>query len=336
MHISKRSFRHFNAICAGLALLLCSGCITMPVSTYTNVVAYEPVRSPVQIDASAAVDAVDTISPENRAIWKHYLNNDASITNYANALEQVLRNDLATSGLFARIVTDGTTKADYVVKAECLESHPADFRVRIALTATETATGLQVSSHTREVSLGTSVFDVKLNEALPGLMAALKADLVADFQAKTRRQQEQVAREEADLFTKASLSDLLAGSDKSESLARARNRALIAAKNQQLPAILRERKTDELAALVVKIEQTILDLDHECEVAKDQAQQSVAAGGSATESTRSGRGRGAAGPTENTPNLDELRSLAISYRERIELLKPILSALKDEIANRSR
>jgi hypothetical protein len=32
----------------------------------------------------------------------------------------------------------------------------------------------------------------------------------------------------------------------------------------------------------------------------------------------------------------ELRGLAISYRERIELLKPILTALKEEIANRNR
>jgi hypothetical protein len=336
MHISKRSFLHINLICAGLALLLTSGCITMPVSTYTNAVAYEPVPSPVQIDASAAVEAVDTISPEDREIWKHYLNSDASIANYAKALEQMLRNDLATSGLFARIITGDATKADYVVKVECLESHPSDFRVRLTLTATETATGLPVSSHTREVSLGTSVFDVKLKDALPGLMAALKTDLVADFQAKTHRQQERVAQEEAEMFTKASLFDLLAGSDKSESLARARNRALIAAKNQQLPAMLREKKTDELSALVVKIEQTILDLNHECEIAKDRAQQSIAAAGAATESARLGRGRDTAGPTGNTPNLDELRSLAISYRERIELLKPILTALKEEIANRNR
>ena len=68
----------------------------------------------------------------------------------------------------------------------------------------------------------------------------------------------------------------------------------------------------------MRIEQTILDLNHECEVAKDQAQQSVA------------------GATANPSSIDELRGLAICYRERIELLKPIAAALKEEIANRGR
>ena len=117
--------------------------------------------------------------------------------------------------------------------------------------------------------------------------------------------------------TKASLSDLLASSDKTESIARERNLAIVAAKNQQLPAILRDRKTDELSALVVKIEQTILELNHECEVAKDRAQQATATNG-------------------DPRQIEELRGLTISYRERIELLKPILTALKEEIANRNR
>ena len=302
---------------AGLALLLCSGCITISTGAYQNMLAYEPVRSPVQIDASAAIEAADTITPEIRAIWKRWMNNDANIANYLSAAGQALRHDLATSGLFTRIVTDDPAKADYLVKALCLESHPSDFRVSVTLTATETATGNEVSSHTREVSFGNSMFDVKWKDAVPGLMAALKADLATDLQAKARRQQEKAAREEAEMFTKASLAELLAGADKTESLARSRNRALIAAKNQQLPTILRDWKTDQLSTLVVKIEQTILDLNHESEVAKDRAQQATATNGDASQ-------------------IEELRGLTISYRERIELLKPILAALKEEIANRSR
>jgi hypothetical protein len=332
MHVPKRSFHYFNAICAGLALLLGSGCITMSTSFFADAVAYEPVRSPVQIDASVTVEAVETVTPESRAIWKRYLNSDASLVNYIKAVEQMLRNDLATSGLFARIITGDATKADYLVKAQCQESHPSDFRVSVTLTATETATGTQASSHTREFSFGTSIFKVKLKEALPGLMASLKADLAADLQAKTRRQQEQAARAEAELLTKASLSDLLTGADGSVALARARNRALIAAKNQQLPAILRDRKTDELSALVVKIEQTILDLNHESEVAKDRAQQATA-----NPEDSSGRDRGQpAAAADRDLTVDELRDLSISYRERIELLKPIAAALKEEIANRNR
>jgi hypothetical protein len=299
-------------------------------------VAYEPVRSPVQIDASAAVDAVDTLTPEMRAVWKSYIgNSDKNIANYLSGAGQTIRNDLATSGLFARVVTNDSQRPDYIVQALCLESHPSDFRVSVTLTATESATGTQVSSHTREHSFGTSAFAVKWKDVLPGLMAGLKADLVADLQEKARHKQELADQEDAELLNKTSLSELLVSSDKSVTLARARNRAIVAAKNHQLPTIIRERKTEELTELVVKIEQTILDLNHECEVAKDQAQQSVADGSS--ENARQSRGgRGDASQTTAPTQLEETRGLAICYRERIELLKPILAALKEEIANRSR
>jgi hypothetical protein len=170
---------------------------------------------------------------------------------------------------------------------------------------------------------------MQFTEFLPGLMTALKADMVSDLIAQ------RAARAKAEEFQKAALIDLLAGSDKWVAVARERNHALVAAKIRQLPAILRESKTDELTAFLVKIEQTTLDLDHECEVAKDHAQQSVAAGGT-PESAQRGDSRGGASPAVNGINLDELRGLAICYRERIELLKPIAAAIKEEIANRSR
>jgi tetratricopeptide (TPR) repeat protein len=135
-------------------------------------------------------------------------------------------------------------------------------------------------------------------------------DGAAQDRAASARIKEQVAsarfREEV---AKLSLPELLASSEKTE--------AIVAAKRQQLPGILRDRKTDELSVLAVKIEQTILDLNHESEVAKDHAQQVTATNGDPKQS-------------------DELRGLSISYRERIELLKPIAAAIKDEIANRNR
>jgi len=311
--------KHFtlclNAILATLALLLCSGCITISDKTYSNMVRYAPVQSPVQIEASATVEAVDTISPEVRAIWKKWMNNDQTIANYLTALAGAVRNDLTASGLFTRIITDPSARADYHIKAVCLESRPSDFRFTITLIATDTSTGKEVSSRTREHSLGTSMFEVKIQEKLPGIVAQAKADLAADLLAITRQKQEQVERVEAEQFTNANLTDLLVSSDKHVPLARSRNRAIVAAKIQQLPALVHDLKTEELTALVVKIEQTILDLNHECEVAKDQAQQSIANG--------------------NT-QLEETRGLAIFYRERIELLKPILTALKEEISNRNR
>ena len=329
MHTPKRSLHYFSLICAGLALLLCFGCaVTLPADFFVNAMAYEPMRSPVQIDASAAVDVVVTMTPEVLAAWKDFPG--SFVANYRSGVEQMLRNDLTKSGLFARIVTNDATKADYLVKVAYVGELD---RVRVTLTATETASGTQVSSRTREGSGGNFKWsDERFLERLgcrlhregsggnfkwSDFMAALKADLVADLQEKARQQQAQAARAEAEFFTKASLFDLLARSDKSVFLARERNLAIVAAKNQQLPAMLRDRKTDELSALVVKIEQTILELNHECEVAKDKAQQATATNG-------------------DPRQIEELRGLAISYRERIELLKPILTALKEEIANRGR
>ncbi len=334
MLIPKQATHFFTLICVGLALLLCSGCVSLPAGSFSNMVAYEPVRSPVQIDAIASIEVVDTLSPEMQRALRNYLgHSDAVIANYLGGVEQTIRNDLGTSGLFARIASNDGSQADYHVKAHCEELYPSDIRVRITLTATETTTNNQVSSHTRENSVGTSIFGYQLKAALPGLMAALKADLAKDLTDKARLHKEQVARQEADAFTNASLSNLLASSDKTEFLARARNRALVAAKNQQLPTMLRAEKTPELSDLVVKIEQTILDLNHECEVAKDQAQQSVATDAPADTLGQERNGRSNTSPA---PGVSELRGLAICYRERIELLKPILAALKEEISNRNR
>lgn len=332
MNSSKHFFRSFSVIAAGLALLLCSGCITISEKTYEHMVAYAPIPSPVQIDANASIEVSDTLSPDQRAIWKKWMNNDNSIEHYLRAMEKSIRDDFTNCGLFSRIVSDPTTKADYEIKVVCYESHPADFKFKVTVTATETATGTQVSSRAREHSLGRSMLEIKIQEKLPGLIAQAKADLAADLQAIARQKLEQAQQAQAELLTKSSLTDLLVTAENGVTLARARNRALVAAKTQQLPYILRNWKTDELTALTVKIEQTILDLNHECEVAKDQAQQSVADGSS--ENTRPARGD--ASQTAAPIQLEETRGLAICYRERIELLKPILTLLKEEIANRSR
>ena len=323
MHIPKRSFHCFSVICAGLALLLCSGCMTESSGeyreSYKKVMSYQPTQSPTQINASATVETNATGSPE------FFMQSDRQWQEmYLKVVAEILEEDMVGSGLFARIQPVGETKPDYIIKIRSEESRPSDFRLRVTLQAFDAATQQEVSAHTMEKSTGTSVWtytvedtSAAIQQIMPRLKADLATDLIADMQAKARRQQERAARAEAEFFTKASLFDLLARSDKSVFLARERNLAIVAAKNQQLPAMLRDRKTDELSALVVKIEQTILDLNHECERAKDRAQQATATNG-------------------DPQQIDKLLGLAISYRERIELLKPILTALKEEIANRNR
>ena len=90
---------------------------------------------------------------------------------------------------------------------------------------------------------------------------------------------------------------------------------VVAWKTRHLDDLLSNAKADELKDLVVRIEQTILQATNSSEREKDFAQKAVA----------SGQG-GEEGHLE----------LARAYRLRIDVLKPILAAIKDELANRAR
>jgi hypothetical protein len=298
-------------------------------------VAYQPVPSPTRIDASVSVEATHELAPQVRSYWTAHGHNDQAIDSYRQAVAGALTADIANSGLFARIVpANDSAHPDYILRIQSEIVRQAGYRLRITIIVSNGATGAEICLHRREALLakGRSP-DLSAAAAMPGLMAELKAAVAADIQPKVRAKAELA---EVAGIRNAGLSDLLVASDSTESIARERNRALVAAKNLELPAILREKKTDELSALVVKIEQTILDLDHECEVAKDQAQQSIANTGNPPDSSGIVRPRGQAAVPTQPQNLDELRGLAICYRERIELLKPIAAALKEEIVNRNR
>lgn len=314
-----------RAAFAGLLALLVAGCTAM--LNPSALVPYTPKPATAPIAARVTLEVHHTLAPSVHGNWR----DETVMGTYCRAVETALRNDLTTSGLFARGIADDPALADYQVKLESSEYRQSGYRLRAVLTATEASTGRHVTSRVREISLGNSSWaysSVKINELLPDFMAALKDELARDLLDRARS--EQAAVSAIDTLQNASLSDLLAASDATVEQARTRNRALIAAKTRQLPDILRNWKTADLTTLVVKVEQTILDLNHECEVAKDKAQQMTADG--VRESASSGRPRAqvAAG------KLDELRELSIAYRERIELLKPILSAIKEEIVNRGR
>jgi hypothetical protein len=294
MNMTKNTIRWICIASAGISLGLCPGCIS-PGDPRAGT-AYEPVRCPTQIDASATVNATATITPGVMASAKRWGAGEDYMVKKGEARRGAIRNDIVTSGLFARIVADNE-QADYNVKIEWIEDSPNEELVISA-----------VRAKTKKCATASIKFGEQDNVA--GVMAALKAALAAGLQRD-------IAWEQTALFPKASLPDLIASSDADSACAGARNRALVAAKVQQLSALLREKKTEELTALVVKIEQTELDLNHGSETAKDRAQQLAAENSAA-------------------PQIAELRGLAISYQERIELLKPIAVALKEEITNRNR
>jgi hypothetical protein len=140
----------------------------------------------------------------------------------------------------------------------------------------------------------------------------MKASLLADFKdtdiAKLRR---------PEAFLEATnFETMLVAKEASVPVARQRNRNLVAAKTLILTDLLRDGKTQELKALAIRIEQVILDLSHEAEMETERAQRTV----------ESGSGN----------NVDRNREFAVLYKERIEVLKPVLAAIKEEIANRGK
>ena len=419
-------------------LLLLAGCAVAPtIQSPVDPVAYPPMASSAHIAGSATIEASYDPAPEMQETWRRAGFNDTVIEQHRQGVASAIVNDFAASGLFTRVLPiSAGARPDYALQVHCVTSKaPGYMSLRISLNVLNGATGAQTWTFTREAGLGPiDGPHLPLSQVLPQIMSGLKADLAGTVARKAREDAE--AAEIAGLKT-ASIAELLVSSDRNTSIARERNRALVAAKNAQLPDLLRSWKTEQLSALVVKIEQTILDLNHECEVAKDKAQQSVAdgtnAGGGGEDGVPNFRrarmdaitaaarvrpagalgflgiamtdaaGGGVAvqsvvagGPAEQAglktsdiifdvdgqsvptaqelqsrvsgtapgssvrlrigrdgaeqfvtvvlgqrrdaaPNsVESLRDLSISYRERIELLKPILQALKEEIANRNR
>ncbi len=302
---------------AGLALLLPSGCAVKE-SAYINYLAYAPEPSKTRIDGTAVLHVSHTLAPDVRAQWEAWRYGQC-IANYQEAIVNLITNDFVQSGLFSQVESI-LAKPDYVVEIRSEEYLKPVEKLVVHLEVRDSS-GQVISSQTREGGMHLEAPPgLQLKFVLPQVMSALKSDMLAGMRAYFEKRDQAAALAQASAFEQAALPELLASADKTVVTARARNRAIIAAKTAQFPAILSGWKTDKLSALAVRIEQTILDLNHECEVAKDQAQESIANRGEA----------------KKTASLEELRGLAISYRERIELLKPLLVALKEEIANRSR
>jgi hypothetical protein len=104
----------------------------------------------------------------------------------------------------------------------------------------------------------------------------------------------------------------ISGADRAAML-RWSNGVLLEAKNRSLPKMLKEKSGDELLSLVTRIEKSILDLNEQVEQAKDRAQTMVEKG-------------------EGNPAPD--RELSVLCRQRIEILKPILAAIKGAAASK--
>lgn len=311
--------------------------------TPTPTVEYTSIPAPSRLPYNVSLEVSYAPAPELLATWKDRKIKDDLVAQHCQAVIAAITRDITTCGLFENIVAAGDPQATYKVKLAC-QTVQTDTKLSLKVTAefSRTSDGVKEWTFAHAMDLGPAKgphedFSAMLRTA----MILLRSEIAQGFTLKLNQEKEKA---QINAIHAASLADLLVCSDPNTKIARERNHALVAAKNDQLPALLRDKKTDELSALVTKIEQTILDLDHEAEVAKDKAQESAAGGAS----SRGGgearpmpdqvnpRARGFGHAANPGPSLDELRCLAISYRERIELLKPIAAAIKEEIANRNR
>jgi tetratricopeptide (TPR) repeat protein len=93
------------------------------------------------------------------------------------------------------------------------------------------------------------------------------------------------------------------------------NDSIITWKNQHLDDLVQKSSAEDLRECADLIEHTIIQATAASEREKDEAQRLVAGGASGG---------------------DERTELAVAYRLRIEVLKPILAAIKEEIANRGK
>lgn len=326
--------RLVSLVCS-LALALLSGCaagyLAPPQFTYDAAPAATPIA------ATAAVQVRVNLDPGMQAFWQANIAGGAQVA--ANAISDAIHRDLTQSNLFTTIPPPDAGDADYWVVVTCDQVSPENVTLRMKLSLLD-RTGKEIFARRADKELGVRAWRNTAGQfvcetigpvtfpgdigpqrySFPGLMAGATRQALSQIMPVLKsgvsdRLLKTPTKPAAPAFDTATLPELIAGSDPHPEFARARNHALVAAKTTQLPALLRKSTTDELTQLVIKAEQTILDLQHGSELLKDRAQQALAAGSSAGE---------------------EFRSLALYYRERAGVLDAVVRELKAEIANRNR
>jgi hypothetical protein len=280
---------------------------------------YQPEKAARQIDAGGAriLYAADFAYGANTENFWGKENQGA----FKQAFIEIVEADLSHSDLF--INTGSSTElAPTLSPAEAAQREKAsDYELHVKAVLNyipESAkTEFNLTLDVVDVQSGTVIksyyadsADGVPQDALKLALSTLKKGFMDDFAGEDfKRVCEQSAHPDP-----ADLDYLLVAKDLSVPVGRTRNRALIAANTVTLPGILQSKKTADLVAIKVKMEQVIFDLTHEAEVAKEQAESQAAAG----------------------QNAGELREQSLVYNERIEILKPMLAALKEEIANRGK
>lgn len=272
----------------------------------------KPTRPVSTIPARACIEITHSITPD-------MLSNQSRVPKAVEAVKSFLYGDWTQSGIFTTISTK-SQDADVLVSIRSQWGPKAVYSVDCFILNPQTKEAVLSYHREKKCRIGRE----ELRDLVKDLHGEIRAEMSTDFKKKDLSKlggnfvigsNSPASNASSPLSTNVPFEDLLVAKEASISLARQRNRVLVACKTLTLPQLLREKKTAELAALTVKIEQVILDLNHESEMEKDRAQRAA----------------------EQDPQaVEDHRELAVVYKERIEVLKPINAAIKEEIANRTK
>lgn len=249
---------------------------------------------------------------------------------YDQTVKNVIINDMSQSGLFKRVDSDESRNdIDLVIDLDIQNEKPnvGFFSATV------------VDPYTREkMKFYHKTSPQKFRQAMADIRASLYADFNGmDFarrrqlgeEARQRAQFEEAEntkrREQAETERRQAISREIDQDDSGKVLFKLQpddqftvsrvTEYLITWKNRHLDNVLRTSSTSELRDYVDQIEHTIFQATDASEKEKDEAQRLIAGGVNAEH---------------------EHTDLARAYSLRIEVLKPILTTIKNEIANRGK
>lgn len=321
------------------ALLALSGCIAP--APYDTTTAASPPALTASTESLPDTYPPVTLSHNTQVTRKYVADLSAKMTAFLNAgaaqdLDSAVLFDGVKRVLHERfgdpVTGDAYSGLAMIYDARVVMGQMSGAQTKVSLTGTflDPARKVVDTIHGEGVSTvpypaWTLAFQPAAKDAVADFARQLDASPALTAFAKQRQQELEIARQAAAAERARQIAELFDRDDGGKQLfALAPNpelsvtqvtELLITWKNRHLDAVLKNATTAELRDYLDEIEHTIFQATDASEREKDAAQRLIAAG---------------------TGGGDAHTDLSRAYRLRIEVLKPMLAAIKEEVANRSR
>ena len=159
------------------------GCITISSEQYKGTMKFDTIQSQATINATARIQAKHALTTEVINIWKSWLNTDETIANWQKAIGELETEDMARSGLFAKIADKDAADYDFLIKIDSVESKPSEHYLKVTMQAIDPRTNEALTTYNGESGLGSSMFSyaANLKESLKRILADMRSKLLADY-----------------------------------------------------------------------------------------------------------------------------------------------------------